>query len=48
MNENLDLSKILNNTHYEQDGYIYKLSHLFPKKTFIYVFIHKNLIKYSN
>ncbi|MCG3720108.1 hypothetical protein L5F50_13000, partial [Aliarcobacter butzleri] len=22
------LSKILNNTHYEQDGYIYKFSHL--------------------
>lgn len=38
------LSKILNNTHYEQDGYIYKLSHLFPKKTFIYSLYIKILL----
>lgn len=30
------LSKILNNINYAQDSYIYKLNHLFPKKTFIY------------
>ncbi|MCT7552596.1 hypothetical protein N5T67_07090 [Aliarcobacter butzleri] len=43
-NSYLVLSKILNNTHYEQDGYIYKLSHLFPKKTFIYSLYIKILL----
>ena len=38
------LSKILNNTHYEQDSYIYKLSQLFPKKTFIYSLYIKILL----
>jgi hypothetical protein len=42
------LSKILNNTHYEQDGYIYKLSHLFPKKTFIYSLYIKILFFITN